>query len=60
MLKSIEAVWDETVVLPESTIGEFSIFARRSGDVWILAVMSAGPARTIQVPLSFPGDGPNK
>jgi len=60
VIKSIKAVWDETVVLPESTIGEFSIFARRSGDVWILAVMSAGPSRTIQVPLSFPGDGPHK
>ncbi len=73
VIKSIKAVWDETVVLgsptqntalggplPESKIGELSIFARRSGDMWMLAVMSAGPARTIRVPLSFLGDGSYK
>ncbi len=71
VIKSIKAVWDETVVLgsptqndalggplPGSKVGELSIFARRSGAMWMLAVMSAGPARTIQVPLSFLGDGP--
>ncbi len=57
VIKSIKPVWDETIVLPDSKIGELSLFARRSGDLWILAVMSAGPARTIQVPLSFLGDG---
>ncbi len=60
VIKSIKAVWDETIVLPESKIGELSLFARRSGDLWILAVMSAGPARTIRVPLSFLGEGPYK
>jgi alpha-glucosidase len=57
VIKSIKAVWDETVVLPESRIGELSIFVRRSGDMWMLAIMSAGPAKTIQAPLSFLGDG---
>jgi alpha-glucosidase len=73
VIKSIKAVWDETIVLgsptqntalggplPESKIGELSLFARRSGDMWMLAVMSAGPARTIRVPLSFLGDGSYK
>jgi alpha-glucosidase len=60
VIKSIKPVWDETIVLPESKIGDLSIFARRSGDMWILAVMSAGPARTIRVPLSFLGNGPYK
>jgi alpha-glucosidase len=60
VIKSIKPVWDETIVLPESKIGELSIFARRSGEMWMLAVMSAGPARTIQVPLSFLGEGPYK
>ena len=60
VIKSIKPVWDETIVLPESTIGNLSIFARRSGDMWMLAVMSAGPDRTIQVPLSFLGEGPYK
>jgi alpha-glucosidase len=60
VIKSIKPVWDETIVLPESKIGELSIFARRSGDMWVLAAMSAGPARTIRAPLSFLGDGPYK
>jgi len=60
VIKSIKPVWDETIVLPESKIGELSIFARRGGDMWMLAVMSAGPARTIRVPLSFLGEGPYK
>lgn len=57
VIKSIRPVWDETIVLPGSRIGELSVFARRSGQMWILAVMAAGPAREIEVPLSFLGDG---
>ncbi|NLH18227.1 MAG: hypothetical protein GX455_16755 [Phycisphaerae bacterium] len=60
VIKSIKAVWDETIVLPESKIGELSIFARRSGQMWIVAVMSAGPVRTIRVPLAFLGEGDYK
>jgi alpha-glucosidase len=58
VIKSIKPVWDQTIVLPGSKIGDTTIFARRSGDAWILAVMHAGPAAKIQVPLSFLGDGP--
>jgi alpha-glucosidase len=57
VIKSIPAVWDETIVLPESRIGELAIFARRTGNVWFLAVMCGSQAKTIQVPLSFLGDG---
>jgi len=57
VIKSIPAVWDQTVVLPESRIGEIAIFARRTGDTWFLAVMCGPQAKTIQAPLSFLGDG---
>jgi alpha-glucosidase len=57
VIKSIPPVWDQTIVLPESAIGELAIFARRTGDVWFLAVMCGPQARTIQVPLSFLGEG---
>jgi alpha-glucosidase len=57
VIKSIPAVWDETIVLPDSRIGELSIFARRKGDMWMLAVMCGTDGRTITVPLSFLGDG---
>ncbi|MDQ1912597.1 glycoside hydrolase family 97 catalytic domain-containing protein [Paenibacillus sp. GD4] len=57
VIRNIKPVWDETIVLPESSIGELTLFARRSGGMWILAVMSAGPARAVQVPLSFLAEG---
>lgn len=57
VIKSIPAVWDETVVLPESRIGELAIFARRTGNMWFLAVMCGPQAGTIKVPLSFLGNG---
>ena len=57
IIKSIPPVWDQTIVLPESAIGELAIFARRSGRTWFLAVMCGPQAKTIQVPLSFLSDG---
>jgi alpha-glucosidase len=53
MIKAIPSIWDETRVLPPSEIGELALFARRSGDRWFIAAMSAGPARTITVDLGF-------
>jgi alpha-glucosidase len=60
VIKSIPAVWDQTIVLPESGIGELAVFARRTGRTWFLAAMCGPQARTIQVPLSFLGDGKYK
>ena len=57
MIKSIPAVWDETIVLPVSEIGEVAAFARRSGDIWFLAIVNGPAARTLTVPLSFLGRG---
>lgn len=57
VIKSIPAVWDETIVLPGSRIGELAIFARRTGDTWFLAIMCGARAKTIRVPLSFLSDG---
>jgi alpha-glucosidase len=57
MIKSIPAVWDETVVLPASKIGETAAFARRSDATWFLAVMNGPVARTIDIRESFLGEG---
>ncbi len=57
MIKSIPAVWDETIVLPGSEIGELAVFARRTGRTWFLAVMCGPNAQVIRVPLSFLGEG---
>jgi alpha-glucosidase len=60
MIKSIPSVWDETIVLPGSEIGELAAYARRTGDTWFLAAMCGPQARTITVPLSFLGNGQYK
>jgi alpha-glucosidase len=53
MIKSIPPVWDQTIVLPPSEIGELALYARRSGKVWFLAAINGLTARTVSVPLSF-------
>ena len=53
LIKTIPATWDETRVLPASEIGELAAFARRSGDIWFLAVMNGPAAKTIHVDLAF-------
>jgi alpha-glucosidase len=55
VIKAIPAVWDETIVLPQSEIGELAGFARRSGNVWFVGIMNALTGRTIRVPLKFLG-----
>ena len=55
MIKSIPSVWDETIVLPPSEIGEIAAFARRSGSTWFLAIMNGPTARNVSIPLGFLG-----
>ena len=57
LIKSIPAVWDETIVLPPSEIGELAAFARRSGNVWFVGFMNALAGKTIRLRLSFLGAG---
>jgi len=57
VIKSIPAVWDETIVLPPSEIGDMVVYARRKGSIWFLAFMNGSAGRTITVPLSFLGTG---
>jgi alpha-glucosidase len=53
IIKAIPAIWDETIVLPPSEIGQLAVFARRKGTDWFLAVMNGTEARKISIPLSF-------
>ncbi len=57
IIKSIPSVWDETIVLPFSEIGEVAGLARRRGDMWIVAVLNGTEARKVTIPLSFLGAG---
>lgn len=60
VIKSVPPVWDESVVLPDSEIGELAAYARRKGNIWFLAVMNGPQPKTLNVPLSFLGEGEYK
>jgi alpha-glucosidase len=51
LLKRLPAVWDDTRVLPGSTIGGPAGLIRRSGEEWWIAVVNPGPARVLSIPL---------
>ncbi|MFD1255240.1 glycoside hydrolase family 97 catalytic domain-containing protein [Mucilaginibacter terrae] len=54
MIQSIPPVWDETIVLPQSKIGELALFARRKGSTWYIAALNGSvDSKTINVNLSF-------
>jgi alpha-glucosidase len=55
LIKTIPSVWDETIVLPQSEIGELAGFARRRGDAWFIGILNGLTGRTIRLPLQFPG-----
>jgi alpha-glucosidase len=55
VIKTIPAAWDETIVLPQSEIGELAGFARRTGEVWFIGIMNGLTGRTIRVSLKFLG-----
>jgi alpha-glucosidase len=39
-IKQTPSVWDETIVLPSSRVGEIAVFARRSGCKWFVGVIN--------------------
>jgi alpha-glucosidase len=57
MIKTIPSVWDETVALDLSEIGEVAALARRKGSTWFIAILNGTTGRTVDVPLKFLGGG---
>ncbi len=57
LIKSLPSVWDETIVLPGSDIGETAAFARRRGRTWFVGVLNGPTARTLRIDLGFLGRG---
>lgn len=54
VVKSIPELWDQTLVLPPSKIGDMVVYARRKGKDWFLCVLNGQhKKRRIQVPLDF-------
>lgn len=57
VIKAIPSVWDETIVLPGSKIGDLAALARRKGETWFVGIINAGPQRSCRLDLSFLGRG---
>lgn len=57
VLKALPPIWDETIVLPGSEIGQLAAFARRNGQQWFIAAINAVMPRRETVALSFLGKG---
>ncbi len=53
LVRNIAATWDETVVLPQSSIGQVASLARRKGTKWFVGVMNNATARTVTLDFSF-------
>lgn len=49
LIKQIPTVWDETIVLPGSEIGELAIMARRKGSDWYIGVLNGGEKKTVEI-----------
>lgn len=57
VLKALPTVWDETIVLPGSTIGKVVGFARRKGSDWFIGVVNGGDPVQLKIDLGFLGEG---
>lgn len=53
ILTNISVQWDETIVLPESKIGEVAVFVRRKGDNTYLIVLNGQKGKTLDISLDF-------
>jgi alpha-glucosidase len=57
VLKALPSTWDETVVLPQSEIGQLAAFARRKDNQWFIGVINDTTPRQEKVALNFLGKG---
>ncbi len=57
VIKAIPSVWDQTMVLPGSKIGDLAVIARRNGSTWFVGIINGGSQRSYRLDLSFLGQG---
>jgi len=55
-IKAVPADWDETRFIA-GDIGDYVVLARRKGKDWFVGAMTNEAGRTVQVPLTFLGEG---
>ncbi len=56
VMTQIPSVWDETIVLPKSEIGDLAAMARRTGDKWFVGIINGGDKKTYTLKLDFLDD----
>ncbi len=57
VIQTIPTVWDETIVLPGSEIGETAAFARRTGDKWFVGILNGDKKTQFEIRSSFLDSG---
>jgi alpha-glucosidase len=55
-LKIVPTTWDDTKVI-HGDVGKYITVVRRSGEEWFVGSMTGTDARTLEIPLSFLGQG---
>ena len=55
-IAQIPTTFDETIAL-DGRLGEYTLMARRKGQVWYVSALTDWTPRTLQLPLSFLSDG---
>ena len=56
-IRAMPVLWDESVVLSPSRIGELAAIARRHGNEWWVGVVNGGGPRDVELPMAFLGAG---
>ena len=49
LIKKIPTVWDETIVLPGSEIGELAAMARRKNNDWYIGILNGGSEKDYEI-----------
>ncbi|MFO8058309.1 MAG: glycoside hydrolase family 97 catalytic domain-containing protein [bacterium] len=57
IMKELPTVWDQTVVLPPSKLGECAALARRKEENWYIGITNGPSTRQTEVDLGFLDDG---
>jgi alpha-glucosidase len=52
LIKSIPSTWDETRVLPQSSVGSLAVMARRKGNTWYIAALNGPLPQDVKIVIS--------
>ncbi|HEY4415207.1 MAG TPA: glycoside hydrolase family 97 C-terminal domain-containing protein [Verrucomicrobiae bacterium] len=53
LIRAIPSMWDETIVLPQSHLGQTVATARRKGSEWFIGIMNTSVIQGWNLPLTF-------